>query len=255
MRVLVLGGGGREHALCWAISKSPILSSLSCAPGNAGIAEVAECVALDANDPDAVTQHCRAKAIDLLIIGPEAPLAAGVSDAARAAGIAVFGPSEAAAQLEISKTFAKEVCVSSGAPTARYAAFDTLDAAEAYLQEQGAPIVIKADGLAAGKGVVVADDLDTASAALRNVFDGPGGGAVVLEEKMEGPEVSFFVLTDGRTAMPLAAAQDHKRAFDGDEGPNTGGMGAYSPAPIFDDAMEADVMARIVEPVLYCISD
>ena len=250
MKVMVLGGGGREHALCWAIAKSPALSKLWCAPGNAGIAEVAECLSFDILDPDGVVSICKDLGIDLLVIGPEAPLETGVSDAARAAGIDTFGPSKAAAMLETSKTFTKQVCDACDAPTAKYAAFDDAEAAKAYIRETGAPIVVKADGLAAGKGVVVADSESDALEAVDYIFDGPGGGSVVLEEKMVGEEASFFVLTDGEAVIPLAGAQDHKRAFDGDEGPNTGGMGAYSPAPAFTAEIEARAINEIVRPML-----
>ncbi len=250
MRVLVLGSGGREHALCWSIARSPLLRKLWCAPGNAGISQIAECLDLDPCDGGAVVAFCAREGVDLLVVGPEAPLEAGVSDAARAAGIRVFGPSRAAAMLEVSKTFAKEVCLAAKAPTAAHAAFGTPDLAKAYLTERGAPMVVKADGLAAGKGVVVAETTDEGLAAIDAIFDGPGGGAVVMEEKLVGEEASYFVLTDGETVLPLAGAQDHKRAFDGDDGPNTGGMGAYSPAPAFTDAIERRVLAEIVEPVL-----
>ena len=258
MRVLVLGGGGREHALCWAIRKSPDCEALFCAPGNAGIASLAECVALDPNDGAAVLDFVRAHRIDLTVIGPEAPLAAGVSDALRAAGALVFGPSRAAAMLEASKRFTKEVAAAANAPTAGYAAFTDAVAAEAYLRDvhaprYGVPVVVKADGLAAGKGVVIAETIDAAVAAMRDMLGGAFGGAgaeVVIEEFMQGEEASLFVLTDGETAIPLGGAQDHKRAYDGDKGPNTGGMGAYSPAPILDDAMTKAAMTQIVRPVL-----
>ncbi len=250
MNVLVLGGGGREHAMCWAIARSEGLGKLACAPGNAGIASIAECVTLDIVNPAAVVAHCVASAVDLLVIGPEAPLEAGVSDAARAAGITVFGPSQAAAMLETSKAFTKEICDASGAPTARYAAFSTPDEAKAYIREQGAPIVVKADGLAAGKGVIVAETVDYALEAVDTIFDGPGGASVVIEEMLTGEEASFFVLTDGKTIVPLAGAQDHKRAHDGDNGPNTGGMGAYSPAPAFTPQIEAQALEEIVQPIL-----
>ena len=250
MRVLVLGGGGREHALCWSISRSPRLQTLWCAPGNAGIAAVADCIDLPIEDAGTVVGFCERESVDLLVIGPEAPLAAGVSDAARAAGIAVFGPSQAAAMLEISKAFSKEICIASGAPTAAYGVFDTPEAAKRHLDEQGAPIVVKADGLAAGKGVIVAETRQEALDAIDGIFDGPGGGRVVVEEMLVGEEASFFVLTDGRTALPLAGAQDHKRAHDGDTGPNTGGMGAYSPAPVFTPEIEKVTMDTIVAPVL-----
>ncbi len=250
MNVLLLGGGGREHALAWAIAKSPALTKLWCAPGNAGIAAVAECVDFDILDPETVVSVCRDMGIDLLVIGPEAPLEAGVSDAVRAAGIVVFGPSRAAAMLETSKTFTKQICDACGAPTAKYAAFDYAENAKAYIREQGAPIVIKADGLAAGKGVVVAQREEEALNAVDDIFDGPGGGAVVIEEMMTGEEASFFVLTDGKTVIPLAGAQDHKRAYDGDTGPNTGGMGAYSPAPAFTSELQAKATEDIVKPIL-----
>lgn len=250
MKVLVLGGGGREHALCWAIAKSPALSKLWCAPGNAGIAQVAECVDFDILDPEVVVSVCKDMEIDLLIVGPEAPLETGVSDAARAVGIDVFGPSKAAAMLETSKTFTKQVCDACGAPTAKYASFDDAEAAKTYIRAEGAPIVVKADGLAAGKGVVVASSEDEALEAVDRIFDGPGGGSVVIEEMMEGEEASFFVLTDGTNIIPLAGAQDHKRARDGDRGPNTGGMGAYSPAPAFTPELQARATEEIAKPIL-----
>lgn len=250
MRVLVLGGGGREHALCWSISRSPLLKHLWCAPGNAGISEIADCIDIPPTNAEQVVDFCRREAVDLLVIGPEAPLASGVSDAARAAGIAVFGPSRAAAMLEVSKAFAKEIALVSGAPTATYAAFDMPGNAKAHLTETGAPVVVKADGLAAGKGVIIAESVQEGLAAIDRIFDGPGGEAVVLEEKLTGEEASFFVLTDGEAVLPLAGAQDHKRAHDGDVGPNTGGMGAYSPAPVFTPQIEREVMDRIVLPVL-----
>ncbi len=250
MKVLVLGGGGREHALCWAIAKSPELKKLWCAPGNAGIAQVAECVNFDILDPDVVVSVCKDMEIDLLVVGPEAPLETGVSDAARAAGINVFGPSKAAAMLETSKTFTKQICDACGAPTAKYASFDDANAAKSYIRDQGAPIVVKADGLAAGKGVVVAASEDEALDAVDRIFDGPGGGSVVIEEMMEGEEASFFVFTDGETIIPLAGAQDHKRARDGDKGPNTGGMGAYSPAPAFTAALQTRATDEIAKPIL-----
>lgn len=250
MRVLVLGGGGREHALCWSISRSPLLKKLWCAPGNAGISQIAECLALNPSTAGDVVDFCTRESVDLLVIGPEAPLAAGVSDAARDAGIAVFGPSRAAAMLEVSKAFTKEICTASGAPTAAYATFDTPEGAKAYLTECGAPMVVKADGLAAGKGVVVAETMAEGMDAIDRIFDGPGGGTVVLEEKLIGEEASFFVLTDGKTILPLAGAQDHKRVGEGDTGPNTGGMGAYSPAPAFTPPIERRAMDEIVLPVL-----
>ena len=253
MNILILGSGGREHALAWAVKQNPKTDRLIVAPGNAGIAGVAECADLDVLDGAAVVAFCAEHAIDFLIIGPEAPLAAGVADAARAAGILTFGPSAAAARLEASKAFTKEICDACAAPTAAYAHFTDAAAARAYVTAQGAPIVIKADGLAAGKGVVVAMTLPEALAALDDMFAGNLGAAgaeVVIEEFMAGEEASFFVLTDGTHALPIGTAQDHKRAFDGDTGPNTGGMGAYSPAPVLTDAIIAQAMAEIVEPTI-----
>ena len=250
MKVLVLGGGGREHALCWKIARSPQLTKLWCAPGNAGIAQDAELVALDANDPGAVVDLCRDAGVELLVVGPEAPLEAGVSDAVRAAGIAVFGPSQAAAMLETSKAFAKEVCEAAGVPTARAAVFEDKAQAAEFIRTSGAPIVVKADGLAAGKGVTVAETVDEAVRVLDGIFDGPGGGRVLIEEALSGEEASVFALTDGEHVLPMAGAQDHKRARDGDRGPNTGGMGAYSPAPVLTPAIEEEVMERIVRPTL-----
>uniref|UniRef100_Q07HQ2 Phosphoribosylamine--glycine ligase n=1 Tax=Rhodopseudomonas palustris (strain BisA53) TaxID=316055 RepID=Q07HQ2_RHOP5 len=253
MKVLLLGSGGREHALAWKIAASPLVDKLWCAPGNAGIAREAECIALDAADHDAVIAFSRQNAVDLVVVGPEAPLVAGLVDALTKAGIKTFGPSQGAAQLEGSKSFTKEICTEAGIPTAGYGHFRDLAAAKAYLQTQGAPIVIKADGLAAGKGVVVAMTMAEADAALDMMFDGGFGAAgaeVVIEEFMQGEEASFFVLCDGDHALPLATAQDHKRVFDGDLGPNTGGMGAYSPAPVMTEAVCAQVMDRIINPTL-----
>ncbi len=249
MRVLVVGGGGREHALCWKIAQSPLLTRLWCAPGNAGIAAVAECV--DAPD---IVGFARDHAVDLVVVGPEAPLTLGLADQCRAAGIACFGPSAAAARLEGSKTFTKEVATAARVPTADWARFEDADAARAHIRAQGAPIVVKADGLAAGKGVVVAATVAEAQAAITDIMEdrvhGQAGAAVVIEECMLGEEVSVFALCAGTEAVFLGAAQDHKRAFDGDQGPNTGGMGAYSPAPAFTPAIEAEVMARIIRPTL-----
>ncbi|MDT8856052.1 phosphoribosylamine--glycine ligase [Paracoccaceae bacterium Fryx2] len=253
MNILVLGGGGREHALAWAIKQNPKCDRLIVAPGNAGIALLAECADLNILDGAAVVVFCEENAVDFVVVGPEAPLAAGVADATRAAGILTFGPSAAAAALEASKTFTKQVCDACGAPTAAWGHFTDADAARAYVQAQGAPIVVKADGLAAGKGVIVAATVPEALAAIDAMFAGSFGAAgaeVVVEEFMAGEEASFFVLTDGETCLPIGTAQDHKRAFDGDEGPNTGGMGAYSPAPVLTDALMAQVMAEIVEPTV-----
>ncbi len=253
MNILILGSGGREHALAWAVRQNPKCDRLIVAPGNAGIAAHAECADLDILDGDAVAGFAGENAVDLVIIGPEAPLAAGVSDRLRQAGFAVFGPSQAAARLESSKAFTKAICDASGAPTAGYAHFTDEAAALAHVRVTGAPIVVKADGLAAGKGVTVAMTLPEAEAAIRDLFGGALGAAgaeVVIEEFMTGEEASFFVLCDGTTALPVGSAQDHKRAFDGDTGPNTGGMGAYSPAPVMTAAVEAQVMETIIRPTL-----
>jgi phosphoribosylamine--glycine ligase len=253
MNILILGSGGREHALAWAVRQNPKCDRLIVAPGNAGIAAHAECADLDILDGDAVAAFAGENAVDLVIIGPEAPLAAGVSDRLRQAGLSVFGPSQAAARLESSKAFTKAICDACGAPTAGYARFTDEPAALAHVRATGAPIVVKADGLAAGKGVTVAMTLPEAEAAIRDLFGGALGAAgaeVVIEEFMTGEEASFFVLCDGTTALPVGSAQDHKRAFDGDTGPNTGGMGAYSPAPVMTAEVEAQVMAEIIRPTL-----
>ncbi len=253
MNILILGAGGREHAIAWAVSQNPKCDRLIVAPGNAGIAQIADCAALDILDGDAVAGFAAENAIDLVIIGPEAPLAAGVADRCRAAGLTVFGPSAEAARLEVSKAFTKEICDAAGAPTAGYAHFTDHAAARAYIEANGAPIVVKADGLAAGKGVVVAMTTDEALAAVDDMFGGEFGAAgaeVVIEEFMQGEEASFFLLCDGETVLPIGTAQDHKRAFDGDTGPNTGGMGAYSPAPILDTAVAQAALERIVRPTM-----
>ena len=253
MNILILGAGGREHALAWAVKQNPKCDRLIAAPGNAGMADVAECAALDIMDGAAVVEFAAAQSVDFVIIGPEAPLAAGVADALRDAGILCFGPSAAAAQLEASKAFTKEICDASGAPTAAYARFTDAGQARAYVAAQGAPIVIKADGLAAGKGVVVAATLDEALAAVDDMLGGAFGAAgaeLVIEEFMEGEEASFFILSDGVNILPIGTAQDHKRAYDGDEGPNTGGMGAYSPAPVMSDAVTERALREIVQPTV-----
>jgi phosphoribosylamine--glycine ligase len=253
MNILILGSGGREHALAWAALQNPKCDRLIVAPGNAGIAEIAECAALDILDGGAIAGFCEAEAIDFVIIGPEAPLAAGVADRLRDAGLLVFGPSAAAARLEASKSFTKAICDAANAPTAAYAHFTDLAAARAYVEAQGAPIVVKADGLAAGKGVIVAMTLPEALAALDDMFSGEFGQAgaeVVIEEFMDGEEASFFVLCDGETALPIGTAQDHKRVGEGDTGPNTGGMGAYSPAPVMTDAVTQQALDQIVRPTL-----
>ncbi|PUB18820.1 phosphoribosylamine--glycine ligase [Yoonia sediminilitoris] len=253
MNILILGSGGREHALAWAIQQNPKCDRLIVAPGNAGIAAIADCADIDILDGGAVATFAEENAVDFIVVGPEAPLAAGVADRLRAAGMLVFGPSQAAAQLEASKSFTKAICDASGAPTAAYAHFDDADAARAYIRAQGAPIVVKADGLAAGKGVIVAMTEDEALAAIDDMFDGSFGDAgaeVVIEEFMDGEEASFFVLSDGKTILPVGTAQDHKRAFDGDTGPNTGGMGAYAPAPVMTDAITQKALDEIIQPTI-----
>ncbi|MCB2110037.1 MAG: phosphoribosylamine--glycine ligase [Defluviimonas sp.] len=253
MNILILGGGGREHALAWAVKQNPKCDRLIVAPGNAGIALLAECAALDILDGAAVASFAEENAIDFVIVGPEAPLAAGVADTLRAAGILTFGPSGAAARLEASKAFTKEICDACGAPTAGYARFTDRAEAEAHLRREGAPIVIKADGLAAGKGVIVAMSETEALEGLAEIFGGAFGEAgteVVIEEFMEGEEASLFVLCDGTDVLAIGTAQDHKRAGDGDTGPNTGGMGAYSPAPVLSDAVLARAMDEIVRPTV-----
>jgi phosphoribosylamine--glycine ligase len=253
MNILLLGSGGREHALAWKMAASPLTDRLYCAPGNAGIAQEAECVALDVADHGAVIAFCRERPIDFVVVGPEAPLCAGIVDDLEAAGIKAFGPTRAAARLEGSKGFTKDLCRANGIPTAAYERFRSAEAAKAYLRARGAPIVVKADGLAAGKGVVVAQSVAEAEAAVDMMFGGglgEAGGEVVIEDLLAGEEASFFALCDGETAIALTTAQDHKRAFDGDQGPNTGGMGAYSPAPNIDAAMSARVMAEIIMPTL-----
>ena len=253
MNILILGSGGREHALAWAFKQNPKCDRLIVAPGNAGIALLAECADLDILDCAAVVEFCEDNAIDFVMIGPEAPLAAGVADATRASGLLTFGPSAAAAQLEASKAFTKAICDACHAPTARYAHFTDAALAKAYIRAQGAPIVIKADGLAAGKGVIVAMTVAEALDAIDDMFSGEFGAAgaeVVIEEFMTGEEASYFVLTDGTRALPIGTAQDHKRVGDGDTGPNTGGMGAYSPAPCLTDAIAARAMAEIITPTI-----
>ncbi len=253
MNILILGGGGREHALAWAVLQNPKCDKLIVAPGNAGIAKIAECATLDIMNPEAVLGFAGDNLIDFVIVGPEAPLAIGVSDVLRNAGFLVFGPSQAAAQLEASKRFTKEICDAAAAPTAGYAHFTDAEAARAYIRENGAPIVVKADGLAAGKGVVVAMDEATALAAIDDMFGGAFGEAgaeVVLEEFMEGEEASLFVLCDGETVLPIGTAQDHKRIGEGDTGLNTGGMGAYSPAPVLSETATQKAMDEIVRPTM-----
>jgi phosphoribosylamine--glycine ligase len=253
MNILLLGSGGREHALAWKMAASPLTGRLICAPGNAGIAQDAECVALDIADHAAVIAFCRANRIDFVVVGPEQALCAGIVDDLEAAGIKAFGPTRAAARLEGSKGFTKDLCRANAIPTAAYERFRAADPAKAYVRAHGAPIVVKADGLAAGKGVVVARNIGDAEAAIDMMFAGglgEAGAEVVIEEFLDGEEASFFALCDGETAIPLASAQDHKRAFDNDAGPNTGGMGAYSPMQLIDAAMSARIMDEIVAPTL-----
>ncbi|RYB97086.1 phosphoribosylamine--glycine ligase [Ciceribacter ferrooxidans] len=253
MKVLLIGSGGREHALAWKLAQSPLMEAFYAAPGNPGIAEHAVLVALNVDDHAAVTAFCEEKAIDFVVVGPEAPLVAGLADVLRAAGIAVFGPSAAAAQLEGSKGFTKDLCARFDIPTGAYQRFNNAPKAKAYVRAQGAPIVIKADGLAAGKGVTVAMTLDEALAAIDDCFEGAFGAAgaeVVVEAFLDGEEASFFCLCDGKHALPLATAQDHKRVGDGDTGPNTGGMGAYSPAPVMTPEMVERTMKEIIEPTM-----
>jgi phosphoribosylamine--glycine ligase len=253
MNVLLIGGGGREHAMAWALSASPLISKLYAAPGNAGIAELATCIALDMADPAAVLAFVREQEIGFVVIGPEAPLVAGLGDVLAAAGVKHFGPSKAAARLEGSKGFTKDLCREAGIPTGAYGRFGDAASAHAYLAEQSVPIVVKADGLAAGKGVVVAETRAEAEAAIDACFAGAFGAAgaeVVIEEFLEGEEASFFALCDGKHALALATAQDHKRVGDGDTGPNTGGMGAYSPAPVMTPDLVQRTMDEIIRPTV-----
>ncbi|HKA79442.1 MAG TPA: phosphoribosylamine--glycine ligase [Xanthobacteraceae bacterium] len=253
MNILLLGSGGREHALAWKIAASPLTDQLICAPGNAGIARECELAALDITDHAAVIAFCKARKIDLVVVGPEGPLCAGIVDDLAAAGIKAFGPSKFAAQLEGSKGFTKDLCKANNIPTGAYERFTAAAPAKAYIRARGAPIVVKADGLAAGKGVVVAQSVAEAEAAIDMMFAGglgEAGAEVVVEEFLAGEEASFFALCDGETAVPFASAQDHKRVFDGDEGPNTGGMGAYSPAPVMTAEMSARAMDEIVLPTV-----
>ena len=253
MNVLVVGSGGREHALCWQLAASPLLGGLWCAPGNAGIENEATCVALDPMDFDGLAAFCRAQAIDLVVVGPEAPLCAGLVDRLEAEGIAAFGPRAAAARIEGSKGFMKDLCARHGVPTAAYKRIGSLADAEAFIAELGAPLVVKADGLAAGKGVVLAETeaeaLDAARAALGGAF-GEAGAELVIEEMLVGEEASYFALVDGETVLPLETAQDHKAVGEGDTGPNTGGMGAYSPAPAMTPALCEETRTGIVEPLV-----
>ncbi|MBM1687786.1 phosphoribosylamine--glycine ligase [Sulfitobacter geojensis] len=253
MNILILGSGGREHSLAWATLQNPKCDKLIVAPGNAGIAKIADCAKIDIMDGPEVIHFCEENSIDFVIVGPEAPLAAGVADDLRGAGFLVFGPSKAAAQLEASKAFTKEICAASNAPTAGYAHFTDHASASAYVAQTPAPLVIKADGLAAGKGVIIAMTDAEAAAAVDEMFDGAFGDAgaeVVIEEFMEGEEASFFVLCDGENVLPIGTAQDHKRVGDGDTGPNTGGMGAYSPAPVLTDEIAQKALDEIIRPTM-----
>jgi phosphoribosylamine--glycine ligase len=253
MQILLLGSGGREHALAWKIAASPLVTKLWCAPGNAGIAREAECVELDIANHPMVIDFCKSNAVDLVVVGPETPLAAGIVDDLAGAGIKAFGPSKQASQLEGSKGFTKDLCTEFGIPTGAYRRFGNAADALTYVRAQGVPIVVKADGLAAGKGVVVAKTLREAEDAVAMMFEGAFGTAgteVVIEEFLSGREVSFFALCDGETAIPLASAQDHKRVFDHDQGPNTGGMGAYSPTPFVTPEIHDQIMERIILPTV-----
>lgn len=253
MNILILGSGGREHSLAWAVLQNPKCDKLIVAPGNAGIAQIADCASIDINDGGTVVEFVARNNVDFVIVGPEAPLAAGVADRLREAGVLVFGPSQAAAALEASKAFTKEICDACAAPTAAYGHFTDAVAAKAYAQAQGAPIVVKADGLAAGKGVIIAETVTQAEAAIDDMFSGEFGEAgaeVVIEEFMRGEEASFFILCDGENVLPFGTAQDHKRVGDGDTGPNTGGMGAYSPAPVLTDEIAERALAEIIRPTM-----
>ncbi len=255
MNILILGGGGREHALAWAVLQNPKCDKLIVAPGNAGIALIADCASIDIEDGGTVVEFAARNNIDFVIIGPEAPLAAGVADRLREAGVLVFGPSKAAAALEASKAFTKQICDACGAPTAAYGHFTDVQSAKDYVRTEGAPIVVKADGLAAGKGVIIAQTVAEAEAAIDDMFGGSFGAAgaeVVIEEFMRGEEASFFVLCDGESVLPIGSAQDHKRVGEGDTGPNTGGMGAYSPAPVFTPEVERRAMEEIIRP---CVAE
>lgn len=254
MKVLVVGGGGREHALVWKLRQSPRVKEIYCAPGNAGIARQAACVDINAEDIPALLAFAGEKAIDLTVVGPEAPLTAGIVDEFQAAGLKIFGPSKAAAAIEGSKVLAKDMMAKYGIPTARYAVFTDPAAAAAYIQKAGVPCVLKADGLAAGKGVIIADDMPTALAAVRSIMVdrdfGDAGARLVVEEYLTGEEVSILAFTDGDTVVPMVSSQDHKRVFEHDEGPNTGGMGAYAPAPVCTPEVAGRAMEEILVPMI-----
>ncbi len=254
MKVLLVGGGGREHALAWRLAGSDKCEALFCAPGNPGIAEVAECINIAADDVPAMVKLAQDKRVDLVVVGPEAPLVAGLADALQAVGIAVFGPQQNAAQLEGSKGFTKDLCSKYDIPTASYGRFTDAAKAEEFIRKTGAPIVVKADGLAAGKGVIIAQTIDEAVAAAKDMLSGnafgQAGHEIVVEEYMDGEELSFFALSDGETVLPFTSAQDHKRVGEGDTGPNTGGMGAYSPAHLMSHDLQQKIMARIINPTI-----
>ena len=254
MRVLVIGNGGREHALCWAISGSPLVTRLWCAPGNAGIAEEAECVALALDDIPGLISFVRENAIEFVVIGPEATLVAGLGDKLQEIGVKYFGPNRAAAKLEGSKGFMKDFCARHNIPTAAYGRFKDAASARDFAKSLGAPIVVKADGLAAGKGVVIADTIKEANSAIEEMLEqglfGEAGSEIIIEEFLQGEEASFFALCDGKTGLPLASAQDHKRVGEDDTGPNTGGMGAYSPAPIVSNKVAIRIMSEIIKPTM-----
>ncbi len=254
MKVLVVGGGGREHALCWKLAQSEQVETIYCAPGNPGIVEVAECVNIAADEIETLCEFAKAESIDLTVVGPEVPLTMGIVDTFQAAGLEIFGPNKAAAQIEGSKGFSKDLMAKYNIPTADYQSFTEHAAAVAYIKEQGAPIVVKADGLAAGKGVIVAMSEKQAIAAVNDIMldkvFGAAGSSVVIEEFMDGEEASFFAFTDGKNILPLASSQDHKRVADNDEGPNTGGMGAYSPAPVVTAELHDEIVETIVKPTI-----
>ena len=253
MNILILGSGGREHSLAWAIKQNPKCDNIFVAPGNAGICQIAKCIGIYILNAEQVVNAVKEYNIDFVLIGPEAPLAEGVSDILKKEGILTFGPSKASSQLETSKKFTKEICDTSGAPTAEYRSFDSLEPALTYVETKGAPLVIKADGLAAGKGVIVATDIEMAISAVHEIFSGSFGNAgasIVIEEFMEGEEASLFVLVDGETILPIGTAQDHKRVGNGDTGLNTGGMGAYSPAPILNQEVLDKTIERIIRPTM-----
>ena len=253
MNIMILGSGGREHSLAWAIKKNPKCDNIFVAPGNAGIAQIAKCININILDAGQILKSVREHSIDFVLIGPEAPLAEGVSDILKKEGILTLGPSRAASQLETSKKFTKEICDACGAPTAKYKSFDAREPALTYIRNKRAPLVVKADGLAAGKGVIIATDMEMALAAVNEIFSGSFGDAgtnVVVEEFMDGEEASLFVLVDGENILPIGTAQDHKRVGDGDTGLNTGGMGAYSPAPILDELVLNKALDRIIRPTM-----